>query len=56
MYKSNKHKFVGCVFAYIGRALEWHSRGQEFDPLRLHHSGIWCFIYEKTATKVTVLG
>ena len=19
-----------------GRALEWHSRGQEFDPLRLH--------------------
>ena len=27
-----------CVFACIGRALEWHSRGQEFDPLRLHHS------------------
>ena len=26
----------GCVFACIGRALEWHSRGQEFDPLRLH--------------------
>ena len=20
-----------------GRALEWHSRGQRFDPVRLHH-------------------
>ena len=33
------HKLLktGCVFACVGRALEWHSRGQEFDPLRLHH-------------------
>ena len=22
----------------LGRALEWHSRGREFDPLRLHHA------------------
>ena len=29
--------FVGCVFACIGRALEWHSRGQRFEPHRLHH-------------------
>ncbi len=28
--------FVGCVFACIGRALEWHSRGHGFDPHRLH--------------------
>ena len=26
----------GYNFAWFGRALEWHSRGQEFDPLRLH--------------------
>ena len=27
---------VGCVFAYVGRALEWHSRGKGFDPPHLH--------------------
>ncbi len=26
----------GCVHACIGRALEWHSRGQRFDPAYLH--------------------
>ncbi len=26
-----------------GRALEWHSRGQEFDPLRLHQKTIHHF-------------
>ena len=28
---------VGCVTILQGRAHEWHSWGQEFDPLRLHH-------------------
>ena len=26
----------GCVTAWLGRALEWHSRGQRFDPAYLH--------------------
>ena len=34
------YKKIGCVFACIGRALEWHSRGQEFDPLRLHQKSV----------------
>ena len=28
----------GAFLRVLGVALEWHSRGQEFDPLRLHHS------------------
>ena len=27
---------LGSFTRLFGRALEWHSRGQEFDPLRLH--------------------
>ena len=27
----------GYVTALTGRALEWHSRGQRFDPAYLHH-------------------
>ena len=27
----------GCVTVSLGRALEWHSRGQRFDPAYLHH-------------------
>ncbi len=27
----------GYVTASFGRALEWHSRGQRFDPAYLHH-------------------
>ena len=26
----------GCVTVSLGRALEWHSRGQRFDPAYLH--------------------
>ena len=29
----------GCVTVSLGRALEWHSRGQRFDPAYLHQSG-----------------
>ena len=28
----------GYNFAWVGRALEWHSRGQRFDPAYLHQS------------------
>ena len=28
--------FMGCVPAWFGRALEWHSRGKGFDPPHLH--------------------
>ena len=31
---------MGCVFRCIGRALEWHSRGQRFDPAYLHQEKI----------------
>ena len=30
------HCRMGCVSALLGRALEWHSRGQRFDPAYLH--------------------
>ena len=30
------HRRMGCVSALLGRALEWHSRGQRFDPAYLH--------------------
>ena len=30
------HCRMGCVTARLGRALEWHSRGQRFDPAYLH--------------------
>ena len=29
----------GYVTASFGRALEWHSRGQRFDPAYLHQKG-----------------
>ena len=29
---------MGCVTAGFGRALEWHSRGQRFDPAYLHQN------------------
>ena len=29
----------GCVTVSLGRALEWHSRGQRFDPAYLHQTG-----------------
>ena len=25
----------------VGRALEWHSRGRRFDPVRLHICGVF---------------
>ena len=28
----------GGAVAQFGRALEWHSRGRQFDPGQLHHS------------------
>ena len=28
---------VGVLNRSLGRALEWHSRGQRFDPAYLHH-------------------
>ena len=28
----------GYVTAAFGRVLEWHSRGQRFDPAYLHHN------------------
>ena len=30
-------KILGCVSVLLRRALEWHSRGQRFDPAYLHH-------------------
>ena len=33
---SSKHQSRGCVHIPLGRALEWHSRGQRFDPAYLH--------------------
>ena len=30
----------GCVTPSLGRALEWHSRGQRFDPAYLHHRSL----------------
>ena len=30
----------GCVTVWLGRALEWHSRGQRFDPAYLHHKSL----------------
>ena len=30
--------FKVCVTIPLGRALDWQSRGQEFDPPYLHHS------------------
>ncbi len=38
----------GYVTALIGRALEWHSRGQRFDPAYLHQN-------ERTSERVSVL-
>ena len=36
-----------CTWGYssAGRALEWHSRGQRFDPAYLHQKEVWktCF-------------
>ena len=29
---------VGVLNRSLGRALEWHSRGQRFDPDRLHQA------------------
>ena len=29
-------KILRCVSVLLGRALEWHSRGQRFDPAYLH--------------------
>ena len=34
---SRAHRFRGYVTDSLGRALEWHSRGQRFDPAYLHH-------------------
>jgi hypothetical protein len=38
----------GYVTALTGRALEWHSRGQRFDPAYLHQGTpqreLWCFL------------
>ena len=31
--------FWGCVSRWFGRALDWQSRGQRFDPAYLHQSG-----------------
>ena len=33
---SSKPQLQGSVTAWLGRALEWHSRGQRFDPAYLH--------------------
>ena len=30
-------RIPGYVTVLLGRALEWHSRGQRFDPAYLHH-------------------
>ena len=31
-------------YSSAGRALEWHSRGQRFDPAYLHHRMRWVFL------------
>ena len=45
----------GYVTALTGRALEWHSRGQRFDPAYLHQTksletqqfrGFFAFVYD----------
>ena len=33
--------FVFWGYSSAGRALEWHSRGQRFDPAYLHHRLFW---------------
>ena len=33
--------FVFWGYSSAGRALEWHSRGQRFDPAYLHHCKFW---------------
>ena len=45
----------GLIWGYssAGRALEWHSRGQRFDPAYLHQTNheanaLWFVFYEKT--------
>ncbi len=43
----NVYYLTGCVFVCIGRALEWHSRGQRFDPLRLHHSTLSNYFFAR---------
>ncbi len=39
---------VGVLNRSLGRALEWHSRGQRFDPAYLHQGTpqreLWCFL------------
>ena len=37
----------GCVFLPFGRALEWHSRGQRFDPAYLHQKGTKKLAFER---------
>ena len=33
--------FSGSVSNHLGSALEWHSRGQRFDPAMLHYYKAW---------------
>ena len=39
-YNSSSKQYIARGRSSAGRALEWHSRGQRFDPVRLHQTGI----------------
>ncbi len=43
-YSSPFPSHQGVHTRWFGRALEWHSRGQRFDPAYLHHRMRWVFL------------
>ena len=57
IYNVGMYAAPAPMWAYnhpVGRALEWHSRGQRFDPAYLHHLvlktiGFQDFFFVKTA-------
>ena len=40
-------------YSSAGRALEWHSRGQRFDPAYLHHRMRWVFLDNLSCVKAS---
>ena len=55
-YNSSSKQYIARGRSSAGRALEWHSRGQRFDPVRLHQSRemnfrfsafLFCFPFSK---------
>ena len=50
-----------CIWGYssAGRALEWHSRGQRFDPAYLHHAdrkvGVFLYVESLSGKQTTAV-